>query len=205
MRQPVGQRPDQEDMFFHPHMVEFRRRDGEISQHVEITVALEDDADAWSGEIRRVSLTNDSDEERHLQLTSYGEVVLAAAATDRRHQAFAKLFVESEYIPDLNALLFRRRPRSATEEPRFLLHMLVVEGGAEEGFGLSTYESDRARFLGRGNTPCQPAALQQQSNGQPSVLSGTTGATLDPIMALSQELHLKPRDHPAVGFPHAGG
>jgi hypothetical protein len=31
---------------------------------------------------------------------------------DRRHPAFNKLFIQSEYVPDLNGLLFWRRPRS---------------------------------------------------------------------------------------------
>ncbi|MFN8489340.1 MAG: glucoamylase family protein [Caldilineaceae bacterium] len=182
-RQPVGRWPEHEEVIFHPHIVEFRRRDDAISLHTMITVAPEDDV-----EIRRISLTNDSDQPRHLQLTSYGEVVLTGAATDRRHQAFAKLFVESEYLPDQKALLFRRRPRAETEATNFLVHLLVFDRSKTETFGPTTYESDRARFLGRGHTPRQPAALMTQTG-----LSGTTGATLDPIMALSQEINLAPR------------
>ena len=34
----------------------------------------------------------------------------ATQAEDRRHPAFSKLFVESEYLPELHALLFHRRP-----------------------------------------------------------------------------------------------
>ncbi|MCX6047321.1 MAG: hypothetical protein NT075_19625 [Chloroflexi bacterium] len=189
-RQPTGNRSEHEEVLFHPHMVEFRRRDNAISQHLEIIVSPDDDV-----EIRRINLTNDSDEARHLQLTSYGEIVLAPAAGDRRHQAFAKLFVESEYLPDLNALIFRRRPRSADEDPHFLIHMLVVESGATEAEEPSSYESDRARFLGRGHTPRDPAALQNDA-----ALSNTTGATLDPIMALSQTIHLAPRTTRRVTF-----
>jgi hypothetical protein len=40
---------------------------------------------------------------------SYGEVVLAASGADGRHPAFAKLFVESEYLPEMATLLFRQR------------------------------------------------------------------------------------------------
>ncbi|CAN5406137.1 hypothetical protein BH10CHL1_BH10CHL1_00970 [soil metagenome] len=182
-RQPTGNRSEHEEVLFHPHMVEFRRRDNAISQHVEIIVSPDDDV-----EIRRINLTNDSDEVRQLQLTSYGEIVLAPAAGDRRHQAFAKLFVESEYLPEINALIFRRRPRSADEDPHFLLHMLIVETEGAETAEQGTYESDRARFLGRGHTPRDPQALQQGHT-----LSNTTGATLDPVMALSHDIHLMPR------------
>src|SRR5262249_34872872 len=41
------------------------------------------------------------------------------------------------------------------------------------------YETDRARFLGRGRTPADPAALTLGV-----VLSGTTGAVLDPVFSL---------------------
>ena len=86
----------------------------------EISVAPDDDV-----EVRRITLINESDQHRRLRLTTYGEVALAPAAADQRHPAFGKLFVESEYLADLNALLFGRRPRSANEEPQFLIHMLV--------------------------------------------------------------------------------
>ena len=88
---------------------------------MEITVAPEDDV-----EIRRISLTNHTERVRRITLTSYGEVILAPQAADMRHPAFNNLFVESEYVPDTNTLLFRRRPRSASEEPIYLAHSATV-------------------------------------------------------------------------------
>ena len=46
-------------------------------------------------------------------------------------------------------------------------------------------ETDRRRFFGRRGGPRRPAAL-----GSGAALSGTTGATLDPIFALGQEVAL---------------
>ena len=43
------------------------------------------------------------------------------------------------------------------------------------------------RFLGRGRTPANPAALDPDS-----VLSGTTGPVLDPIFSLRREVRLEP-------------
>src|SRR5204862_3350285 len=80
--QPMGCRPENQEILFHPHKVEFRRWDHGISVHTEITVGADDI------EIRRVTLLNDSDVPRRLKLTSYAEVVLAAQAVDRRHPAF---------------------------------------------------------------------------------------------------------------------
>jgi cyclic beta-1,2-glucan synthetase len=189
--QPTGARPDEQLVRFYAHQAEFRRRDGDISLHTEITVAPEEDV-----EIRCITLTNHGDDPRHLRMTSYGEVVLAPQATDRRHPAFSKLFIESEYLPETNALLFRRRPRSGQETPLFIAHTLITE---EEMDVTGDHETDRARFLGRGGTIREPAALSTASNPIPNDgrdnqrwLSGTVGATLDPIMALGQEIDLEP-------------
>ena len=186
--QPTASLPDERSVFFHAHKAEFRRRDHDISLRMEITVPPEDDV-----EIRHVFLINHRDRPRHLTVTSYGEVVLAPYITDRRHPAFNKLFIESEYVPELNALLFRRRPRSAEEVPIYLAHMLVVEDGRET---TGIHESDRARFLGRGRMPRAPAALVD--GGQ--TLSGSVGATLDPIIALSQEIDLEPHAETQVAY-----
>ncbi|MCL4393717.1 MAG: hypothetical protein M1482_02705 [Chloroflexi bacterium] len=176
------------DARFHPHMAEFRRNDHGIGMTMEVTVAPEDDV-----EIRRISLTNHEDRARRIALTSYGEVILAPQTADARHPAFNKLFVESEYLPDCNALLFRRRPRSASEEPVYLAHGAAVSPGHNV---TGAYETDRARFLGRGRTLRAPAALSPDGGG----MSGTTGSTLDPIMALRQEIELEPHASAQVCF-----
>lgn len=182
--QPAGKEAPNQELRFFPHKVHFQRHDHDITLQMEITVAPE-----TAAEIRLVQLTNDSEQTRRLRLTSYGEVVLTDFASDNRHPAFAKLFIESEYVPEHNALFFRRRPRSDEESPRFLGHMLVTAADTPR---TGAYESDRARFLGRNHTPAHPLALQQPERW----LSGTTGATLDPIMALGQEVELAP--HTAV-------
>ena len=140
-----------------------------------------------------MTLLNDSDRPRKLKLTSYGEVVLASQAADRSHPAFNKLFIESEFIPDANALLFQHRPRSADEKPVVLAHALVVEPGRK---ATGEYESDRARFLGRGQTQRLPAALK----GKVRHLPATAGGTLDPIFSLAQEVDLKPHTKTRLTF-----
>ncbi|MFW6135524.1 MAG: glucoamylase family protein, partial [Chloroflexota bacterium] len=188
-QQPTGAPVDEQRVRFYPHQVEFRRRYRDLSLHTEMTVVPEDDV-----EIRCVTLTNHSDALRRLRLSSYAEVVLAPHDYDRRHPAFNKMFIESEYVPDVNALLFTRRPRSADEQPLHMAHVLVTSPDLEAS---RLYESDRARFIGRGRTPRDPAALGRPSDGASPEddnqwLSGTTGATLDPIMALGQELEMEP-------------
>jgi hypothetical protein len=46
-------------------------------------------------------LTNQGDSPRHLLLSSYAEVILTPQAGDQQHPAFNKMFIESEYLPQV--------------------------------------------------------------------------------------------------------
>ncbi len=192
-RQPTGVRGEHEEIVFHPHAAELRRRDQGILLHMQVTVAPDDDV-----EIRRVTLTNDSSQPRRIGIAAYSEVVLAPAGADRRHQAFTKLFVESEYLAAPPRIVLRRRPRAATEAAAYMVHALVSGPGAEgEAWGHSCYEGDRSRFLGRGRTARQPALLEAMGWWE-GAEEGSAGATLDPVAVLGQEIRLAP--HSSVQF-----
>ncbi len=178
--QPTAKSPDRQNATFEAHRAEFWRQDGDISSRLEIAVAPADDV-----EIRRIRITNHGTTSRSLLLSSYAEVILADQATDRRHPAFNKIFIESEYLPGSNTLLFKRRSRSSDEEPLYLAHLLLREPRREL---TKAYESDRIRFIGRGRSIHRPIAFDSEGEG----LTGTTGATLDPIMSLGQQVELKP-------------
>ncbi|MBU4494603.1 MAG: cellobiose phosphorylase [Acidobacteria bacterium] len=178
--QPTGVPPESQNVHFFPHKVEFERRDSDISLLTSISIAADDDV-----EIRKVTLINHSDHSRRLVLTSYAEVILTTQSTDQRHPAFNNLFTESEYVEDEHVLLFRRRLRDSREKPVYLAHFMTGENAQ---IAPISYETDRSRFLGRGGSPQAPAALREGN------LSNSTGATLDPIMALQVEIDLKPYD-----------
>ncbi|WP_212633066.1 GH36-type glycosyl hydrolase domain-containing protein [Pseudomonas indica] len=184
-RQPTGAVSAQERVVFHPHMAEFHRHDHGIGLRMEVTVATAEDM-----EIRRLTLTNESDRPRTLSLTSYAEVALAPPLDDERHPAFGKLFVGSEYLPGLRALLFTRRPRHADEKPALLLHRLVVD---ETDSLAVAFESDREAFLGRHGDERRPIGIL---NG----LQGRTGWTLDPVMALQARIGLAPGERRQLAF-----
>jgi cyclic beta-1,2-glucan synthetase len=167
--------------------VTFHRTDGEIETRTEM-VAVPADA----AEVRRVTVTNNSPQVREIELTSYGEIVLAPPDSDRAHPAFANLFIETEYHDWCTAVTAIRRPRSATEKPLWCVH--VVATGSER-VGQVTCETDRARFLGRGRSTRDPVALEGDGP-----LSGTTGAVLDPIFALRTRIRLTPGQSASVAF-----
>jgi cellobiose phosphorylase len=158
---------------------EFRHRHVDIDVHTEISVSPEDDV-----ELRRITLTNRSPVSRQIELTSYSEVVLAAQDADTAHPAFSNLFVQTEFAPKNSALLCTRRARSQDEKPPWLLHLMQVQG---EGQGEISCETDRSRFVGRGVSLANPAAMQSISP-----LSNTVGSVLDPIIALRRAVTLPP-------------
>jgi cyclic beta-1,2-glucan synthetase len=123
-RQPVGVAGEESTVRFHPHEVEFHRRDRGIAIRMEVFVPPGDDV-----EVRRVTVANESDRPRVLSLTSYGEIVLAPALEDERHPAFSKLFVGAEWLPGLDGLLFTRRPRHPREQPPVVLHRVIAGNG----------------------------------------------------------------------------
>src|SRR6516225_6840970 len=172
---PVCRPADEYTFAFHADRAEFRRRDGDMETRWAVCIASGHDA-----EVRVFSLANHGGRPRHLDLTSYAEVCLNHRRADQAHPAFAKLFLETEFVPGPGALLARRRPRAADEKPVWAVH--VMAGGSELEF-----ETDRARFLGRGWSPANPAALQPGAR-----LSGTTGAVLDPVFSLRRRVRLDP-------------
>ncbi len=184
--QPIPGDATKMQVTYFAHMAVFRRMENGLASTLEITVAPDDPV-----EIRHIHLYNDTGDPRNLRLTSYGEVILAPQAADNRHPAFNKLFIESEFIPELNLQIFTRRLRSSQEKPIFMGHMLVVDGSQ----ATAQHESDRYRFIGRGQTLRDPAALTSTT-----YLTGTTGATLDPIFSLGQEIELEAHDSMDAAF-----
>jgi len=108
------------------------------------------------------------------------------------HPAFAKMFVETEFEPHLGALLATRRKRSQNDPNVWVSHIAVVEDGHPRDV---QFETDRNRFLGRGQTIREPAAIVE---GWP--LSNTVGPVLDPILSLRRRVSVPPGATVHVAF-----
>ncbi len=175
--QPSGVEADSYAVEFSEDRAEIVRRDGTLTTTLQVAVSPEDDA-----EVRRVSLSNLGHRAREIELTSYAEIVLAPAAADAAHPAFSKLFVQTEFDADAGALLATRRLRSAADAQVWAAHLAVVEGEAAGG---AQFETDRARFLGRGRALRTPISV---IDGQP--LSNTAGTVLDPIFSLRRRVRI---------------
>ncbi|OYY95982.1 MAG: cyclic beta 1-2 glucan synthetase [Hydrogenophilales bacterium 28-61-23] len=197
---PTLRRADHYEAIFSEGRAEFRRRDKnnnkgddfDFDTHTDIVVSPEDDI-----ELRRVRITNRAAERRTLEVTSYAEVVLAPAAADVLHPAFSNLFVQTEIVEPRQAILCTRRPRSREERSPWLFHLMSVHDAQVDEL---TYETDRARFIGRGRSGAAPQALDAAGS-----LSGSQGSVLDPVVAIRCRITLEPEQSVSVDLVYGIG
>ncbi|NCI45909.1 cyclic beta 1-2 glucan synthetase [Sediminibacterium sp. WSJ-3] len=190
--QPTLQTAENYEAVFSQGRAEFRRRDHGLETHTEIVVSPEDDV-----ELRRIHITNRSRKKRFIEITSYGEVVLTTPAADSAHPAFSNLFVQTELIPSRNTILCTRRPRSADAQMPYMFHLMKVH---EADVNHISYETDRSRFIGRGNTIHNPQVLQQRDP-----LSNTEGFVLDPVMAIQYRISIEPQASATIDLVYGIG
>ena len=176
--QPTARDAEDDDVAFTMEKATFQRRDGEIGTRLDVAVSPEDDV-----EVRRLVVTNHGDRARELDVTSYAEIVLAPQADDLAHPAFGKLFVESEYVREVNALLCRRRPRSPEDAEVFAVHVIGQEGRTQGPGGVG----DRPRALPR------PRART----------GGSAGARRAPALRDDRRPHRSDREPAAARAPRA--
>jgi cyclic beta-1,2-glucan synthetase len=183
---PTHRKADEYEAIYSIDKAEFRRVDGDIETRMDICVVPDQDA-----EIRRITLTNHSTRPHMLDVTSYAEIVLAPHAADAAHPAFNKLFLETEWIDEKSAILCRRRPRSANQEPVFAVHLLTTDVP-----GSTSFETSRETFIGRRRNRSQPYALDRFVD----TLQGTVGTVLDPIASIRRTVLIKPGERATLAF-----
>ncbi len=170
---PTGRDGDLHRAVFCEHHAAFTHTARDLVTHTEVVVSAEDNTEA-----RRVTLTNTGRPPREIDVTSYAELVLAPLAADLSHPAFSKLFVVTDYLPELGVLIATRRKRSPSDPEVWAAHLAVVEGVETAP---QQHETDRARFIGRGRSLAGPEAAE-------GPLSGTIGTVLDPVFALRRRV-----------------
>ena len=179
--QPVGGKVEGYCVDFTLDRAVFRRDENGLHCETEVIVSPEHDV-----EVRRITLVNRSARTRRLNLTSYVELSMAPHNADRQHPAFNKLFIQTEALPEQQALIAFRRPRSEKEQPLYVAHRLTFERTGEgclpeEGW---QFETDRRRFIGRGRTLANPMGARQD-------LGNSQGFVLDPMLSLRRSFSLK--------------
>lgn len=161
---------------------EFSVSNKRLDMFTEVVVSPEDDV-----ELRRLRIHNLTRNRRTIEFTSYAEIVLAPQAADLAQPAFSNLFIETKILKQKQAILATRRPQDEQQNSPWLLHLLNVY--TEHPYKVS-FETDRARFVGRGRSLTEPLAMNEMGD-----LSNTEGAVLDPIVAIRCRLTLEPNSY----------
>lgn len=185
--QPVGVTAQTAEAAFSEDRVQLSRTDGTLRTVLDVIVSPEDDATC-----RCVSISNLGKTARTIEVTSYEELVLASLEADAAHPAFSKVFVETDYDDEAGALFAHRRRRGPQDRD---IYVAAFVTSATPMAGAFEYETDRAKFIGRGRTLASPIAL---ISGRP--LEGGTGAVLDPVFAIRQQVSIPPGATVRVSF-----
>ena len=155
----------------------FTKSVGSLRSEVECIVISE-----GNGEGRRITLYNDGTTDRHIEVTSFAELVLGNEASDNAHPAFSKMFVETEIAANNGAIFATRRKRDKNEPDLTMVHFITDPSGPSRD---AEAETDRRAFIGRGRTIADAVAFD------PGVrLGGSQGFTLDPVAALRRQVRV---------------
>jgi cyclic beta-1,2-glucan synthetase len=184
--QPIGHKCASYEAAFSEGGARFSRQDDSIETVMQVLVSSEDDAEA-----RQLSLSNHGSSAREIEVTSYVEVVLSQPAADMAHPAFSKMFVQTEFNQERGALLATRRPR----DPGPQLWMVHFSSSPVQSLGGLQFETDRARFIGRGHDLRHAASIM---DSRP--LSMSVGTVLDPVLALRRRVRIEPGDTVQIAF-----
>jgi cyclic beta-1,2-glucan synthetase len=190
--QPFGCQGQFEPCVFAEDHAEFTMRHGNLNTTMEVLVSGEDD-----GEVRRVSVKNNGHFSHQIEFTTFAELVLAKPANDNAHPAFSKMFVQSEFVEEFDALIATRRKRSAVDNDIWSAHFAIAESDISAPV---QYETSRANFIGRGNTLANASAMSMERGPSSQALTNTVGCVLDPIFSLRYRLKVKPGGLARISF-----
>ncbi|MGF7157075.1 GH36-type glycosyl hydrolase domain-containing protein [Bartonella heixiaziensis] len=142
-----------------------------IKSTLECLVTSEND-----GEGRRLQLMNTTNQDRLIEVTSYGELALATMNSNCIHPIFSHMFIETEIANSGGTIFAKRRKRAPNDAEIHITHFVTDTAG---NIPEAESETDRSLFIGRGRSIRRPAAFDQNAR-----FSGSHGCVLDPIISL---------------------
>ncbi len=168
---------EQTHTVFSDSKAEFHKRVGTLTSQVDVIVGTEADAEG-----RCLTLTNEGDTDRTIEVTSYAEPVISASDADEAHPAFSKMFIETRISDEGHAIFAERNKRRPGEPDMSIAHMVTGFGSGDRE---TQAETDRRRFIGRGRQLANAAAFDPGAE-----LTGTDGFTLDACLSLRRTVRV---------------
>ena len=167
-------------MYFSDDQNKIVRQDGGIETILKTSVMADSPV-----ELRSLEITNHGLESKTLEITSFLEPILSEPAQDYSHPSFNNLFLNYEYLDDLEAILVTRRKRTDNENQVFLGIKFYTEN---ETVGKLEYEIDKEKFYGR-NELGLPIAIK---NSIP--FSNNMQLTTEPIASMKRTITIRPEE-----------
>lgn len=166
----------------------FTQQIEEIDSELTVFVSANDPV-----EIFQLELTNQSNEARELDITSYAEWLLGFAPDE--HREFHKLFIETSADVASSTVYARKclwgfpddKGRHNNTDWPFTAFMSVSEP-------LKSFDCDKESFIGLYNNDDKPKAMAD------SLLAGRTGRFTDAIASLQVKVNLEPGESKTVVF-----
>ncbi len=147
-----------------------------------------------NAEIRKLTISNESQEMRTIEITSFLELSLARPQSDQAHSAYSKLFVETFYDPDQECLFAHRRSGPQEKMSLWAGHRMYISKQATP----YEFETDRGQFLGRNHTLAAPQAINRP-------LTESQGAVGDPAFIMRRRIKMRPGESLDLYFVTAVG
>ncbi len=182
--EPTSKIPDKYEVIFNDDNVKISRTDKDIETTTEVCISAEDNC-----QVEKIIISNLSNYEKTIEVTSYMEITLSSLMADIAHPSFNNLFIRTEFLEQYNSIIASRRPREHGKRTVWAFHTLCT-GEFSENIEI---ETDRSKFIGRGNTLLNPKALNMP-------LTNTTGAVLDPIFSIRKRIILKPNSSVTLAY-----
>ena len=172
---PLNVKPENYKVVFASDRIKYIREDDGIMTSTEITVPKDHNA-----EIRRLVFKNNNDFEVTLEITSYGEVIIARNEEDVAHRAFNSITINSEADLSTNSLLFSRKSRTKENTRYYIINRMFSSKGDNDSF---EFETSRDKFLGRNNNVTNPDVIINNKE-----LTKSLDDSLDSIMSIRKQV-----------------
>jgi len=169
---PMNVKPDKYEVVFASDKIKFLRRDDNISTKTEIVVCKNHHA-----EIRKITIKNEDDIDKKLELTSYTEPILSDNMDDVSHKVFNNMFISTEYDAESSSLIAKRKGRGESAVNNYMVTKMLLEEPLSE----YSYETERSNFIGRNH-------LINTANGLNNKLTNYVGDNIDPVLALRNQV-----------------
>ena len=179
---PMNEMPEKYEVVFASDKIKFLRKDHDIFTKTEIVVCKNHHA-----EVRKITLKNEGEEDKELELTSYTEPILSENMDDVSHRVFNNMFLKTEFDSKTDSLIARRKSRGDSNINSYMVTRMILEEPLEK----YSYETERDVFLGRNHNLHDADAFSKN-------LSNYAGDNLDPVLSLRNKIIVPANDSVTV-------